>query len=75
MPRLLLPIRLTSLVPTPNFELLGVDLEELIRFLGMSPGNIMEGGRRDVVGLAFSNQRVILDQILQLRVVALRLSA
>lgn len=55
MSRLLLPIRLTPFVPIPNFKFLGVDLEELIRFLGMGPGNVMEGVCRDVVGLAFSH--------------------
>ena len=75
MARLLLLIHLTPLVPIPNFKFLGVDLEELIRFLGMSPGNVMEGGCRDVVGPAFSHQRVILEQVLQLGIIAFRLSA
>lgn len=44
MSRLLLLIRLTPLVPIPNFKFPGVDLEELIRFLGIGPGNVMEGG-------------------------------
>lgn len=66
----LLPVCLAPLFSISKLEFLSIDLEELIGFLRMGPGDVMEGRRRDVVILTFSNQRVILDQILQLGVVA-----
>lgn len=62
----LLPVCLAPLFSIFKLEFLSIDLEEFIRFLRMGPGDIMEGRRRDVVMLTFSNLRVILDQILQL---------
>jgi hypothetical protein len=54
-------------------EALGVHLEELHRLLWMSTRHIVEGRGGDVVGLALADKRVVLEQILQLGLVALRL--
>lgn len=48
-------------------KLLLVLLEELGRFGWVLAGHIVECGGGDVVGLAFSDKRVVLEKILKLR--------
>jgi hypothetical protein len=47
-------------------ELSSIDFEEVDRLLWMLASDIVEGTGGDVVRLAFSNQRVVLEQILDL---------
>ena len=47
-------------------EFSGIHFEEIDRLLGMLASDIVEGTGGDVVGLALSNQRVVLKQILDL---------
>lgn len=55
----LLSVGLTPLATSPDLELLGINLEEIIRFLRMGTSDVVEGSCRDVVRFAFPNQRVI----------------
>lgn len=77
----LAPLLLLSAVqPTPlgvigGFELLRIDFEEFIRFLRMLTRDIVESRRRDVIGLSLTYERVVLEEILQLGVVARGLCA
>ncbi len=54
-------------------ESFSIDLEELAWLGWMVPGDVMKGQGGDVVGLALANQRVILEQILLLRLITLGL--
>jgi hypothetical protein len=47
-------------------ELSGIDFEEVDRLLWMLASDIVEGTGGDVVRLALPNQRVVLEQILDL---------
>lgn len=42
-------------------KLLLIHLEELDRLLGMHARDIVEGGRGDVVGLAFAHEGVVIE--------------
>ncbi len=72
------PIKLSALalaLLAVRLELLGVRLEELARLLQIRARDGLEGQRRHVVRLALAHQRVVLEQVLPLRLVAVRLAA
>lgn len=54
-------------------EFLGVSLEEIRGFHRFGARNGLESESRNVIGLAFLHQRIIFEQILLLRVIALGL--
>jgi hypothetical protein len=62
----LLAICLSLLTRMLWLELSSIDFEEVDRLLWMLASDIVEGTGGDVVRLAFSNQRVVLEQILDL---------
>jgi hypothetical protein len=55
-------------------EALSVHLEELGRLHRVGSCDIVKGHGRDVVGLPFANQRVVLEKILLFGLIAARLS-
>lgn len=61
---ILLAIGLSLLTRMLWFEFSGIHFEEVDRLLWMLASNIVEGTGGDVVGLALSNQGVVLEQIL-----------
>jgi hypothetical protein len=58
-----------------RLEFLRIRLEELDRLLRMHARDVMEGGRRDVVGLAVAHEGVVVEEVLQLGGVAVGLGA
>ena len=71
--KLLIRTQFTLFMATFGMELLCVSLEKVWRLLWMATGDIMESRGGDVVGLAFTNQGVVLEKVLNLRLIALRL--
>ncbi len=66
-PTLLLPICLSLLACMIWLEFSGIYFEEVRRLLRVLAGDIMESTGGNVVGLALSDQRIVLKQILNLR--------
>ena len=66
IPILLLPIDLSLLVRVLCFEFASVYLEEIHRLLWVLASNIVESASGDIVRLALSYQRIVLQQILDL---------
>ena len=56
-----------------RLELLVIQLEKLLRLSRVAARDVVEGRCRDVVGLALADKRVVLEEVLVLRGVALRL--
>lgn len=72
-PTSLICTQFTFFVTTFGMELLCVGLEEIRRLLWVPTRHIMESCGRYVVGLAFTDQGVVLKKVLNLRLIALGL--
>ena len=62
----LLPIDLSLLASVLCFEFTGIHLKEIHWLLWMLASNIVESASGDIVRLALSHQRIVLQQILNL---------
>lgn len=63
---LLLPIYLSLLARVLCFDFTSIHLEEIHRLLWMLASNIVESASGDIVCVALSHQRIVLQQILNL---------